>query len=467
MVQDLVLDSVLAQQVSVQSDSPSSFSSSSSSGSRFGFYSFVDDPTSPEAEQNSAWMISPQRQAMLATLKEENGFKLQTYSGSRKPESLFPESDEDSEYRLGPRDRVQELGDDEEKLLRQDIIRSQAPKILDLSQAPSQAPKALDLSQASNVQDQSQAPKVQDISRSTNKLVEGYSLSFTPRPNFLPQPAEPGTINSEQINFSAARQQFLRMEQDRLLDILSPPRSWSNPDLSWSGRVKLSKELNSRKKTEESPSSPTNGVGSRLDEPSLNLGSETPIQREIRLVQEREENLRLSRGLKPSKVEMVQIQTKLLHTPKTPEKNRVSLVIQQEIEKNQKEEPGQQEQERGEEFPSPCCPHRHSKETALLISQETSVASSTQTDSGVHRGTRSWLDNLESGLTSRGPGALDFVEREIEEALRREQELRESRRRYEAQMFSPPPLVEQATKMAVLQFYPAANTGMSLWSVGV
>ncbi|XP_056233539.1 mitotic interactor and substrate of PLK1 isoform X1 [Seriola aureovittata] len=541
-------------------------SPSSSSGSHCGFYSFVEDPTSPEAELNEAWMVSPQRQAQLATLKEEKGFKLQTYSSSRKPETLFSEGE--SQYEVETKNGIKVVGEEEEKQLRKEIIRSQAPKKNPV------------------FKDQLCVLENLDLSRSTNKLIEGFSVSYSPvssRPE-PPHPDEPGTIDNEQINFSTARQQFLKMEQDRLTAILNPlgssktPLNTSleqNPEVSSSRLVETFKDTTAFKPSEEGEtdlegkvmvcrteeclsrqSSVFDDLDSGLEELMVEVSGgytsdeglnndntqrdnrseyETPIEREIRLVQEREENLRRSRGLRhdDSRLEMVEIKTKRLQSPLTPikikEKTRVSFILQRQIqrENQSREEPQQQggnlgtynqdpsqqlediksdEQDKDRKAeerppsesgdtdlsPSPCCPHRHPEETQLSISQMSSAPFSSARESGVQdsRGflqdritslssrssspsfptltlereatsttPRSWRENLEStGLQSRGQGAPDFIEKEIEEVLRREQELRESREKTSRQLFSPAPLVEQATKMAISQFYPPANT---------
>ncbi|XP_076577858.1 uncharacterized protein misp [Chaetodon auriga] len=559
---------------------PSNPSSPTSSlDSHSGFYSFVEDPTSPEAELNEAWMVSPQRQTQLATLKEDKGFKLQTYTSRRKPESLFLESNGDSQYEVDLNNGTKEVHEEEEKKLRKEIIRSQAPK------------------RNPTFKDQLIALQNLDLSRPTNKLVEGFSVSYSPV-SFraeLPCPVEPGTVDKEQINFNTARQQFLKMEQDQLTALLNPLRSSKghlNISLRSDSNVSSSKQVETyhsmemsenttmfkssedetypeRKvtvcRTEESlsqQSSVFDDLDSRLEEVSVEVGGgytseegifkdniqgnqskstsdyETPIEREIRLVQEREENLRRSRGLKhkDSRAEMVEIKTKRLQSPLMPvkakEKNRVSFIIHQEIRKEnqRKEDPQQQrgilaryslnpphelqdikrqsdQQDEGkrtekrpqtesgdaEVFLSPCCPHRHPEETELYISQVSTAPSSfsggnsevqdtrcfhqdQMTSSSSHSSSptltplcdmtsttpRSWKENLEStGLQSRGQGAPDFIEKEIEEALRREQELRElraSREETNRQLFSPAPLVEQATKMAISQFYPPVDT---------
>lgn len=550
--------------------SPSSLGSST--GSHCGFYSFVEDPTSPEAELNTAWMVSPQRQTQLATLKEERGIKLQTYASSRRPKNLFSESNGDSHYEVGTNNGIEVVREEEEKRLRQEIIRSQAPK-----KRPAQK------------EDVSGLDKL-DLSRSTNKLVEGFSLSYSPvhsRPEPL-SPPETGTIDKEQINFSAVRQQFLMMEQNQQPELFSPLRSSKThlkmsplpaSDVSSTERqethhmMELSQETTLLRPLEEDQTDLQRQVTVSYTEDSLSRQSsmfddldcsledlssaytnnerklndnieesstkstrdhETPIEREIRLIQEREENLRLSRGLKHNENgEMVEITTKRLHSPLTSVRAKeTNQVIQREIQKeNQKKKGGilrlysldtpqkledtqrgldeVDEAKRREErphsesgdanvFPSPCCPHRHSEETELLISRMSSAPPSfTPKDSKVQetRGFNqdqltpssshffslspvhvqdmssntppSWRESLQSsGLQSRGGGAPDFIEKEIEETLRREQELRElriSREEANQQSFTPAPLVEQASKMAISQFYPPAATGTMIW----
>lgn len=513
-------------------------SPSSSLGSHSGFYSFVEDPMSVEAELNEAWMVSPQRQNQLSTLKEEKGFKLQTYTSSRKPESLFSESNGDSQYKLNPNNGIQVVQEEEAIQLRKEIIRSQAPK--------------------KTVKDQLSEREDLDLSTSTNKLIEGFSLSFSPlssRPESL-QPAELGNIDKEQINFSAARQQFLKMEQDQLTAILSPLRSsrtrlntslqsnldvFSSKQMETQHSVQVSEDMMPFKPSEEEETHPERRVmvsqteeslsrqssvfddlDSCLEELSVEVGGgstidkgekrqsacgyETPIEREIRLGQEREENLRRSRGLKhsDSRSEMIEIKTKRLQPPLTPiksrEKSRVSFMIQREFQRgNQRKdeplpqggilrhyssEPAQEpddpklgleqhdvdkrteerpmsESGDAEVLPSPCCPHRHPEETESFISQMSSAtssrgrmtsSSSLSSSSSFPTPTtpQSWRES--TGLQSRGQGAPDFIEKEIEEALRREEELRElraSREEMDIDTSSPAPLVDQTTRAPI------------------
>ncbi|CAB1418173.1 unnamed protein product [Pleuronectes platessa] len=486
-------------------------------------------------------MVSPQRQAQLLTLRVKQGFKLQTYTSSRKPESLFSESKEDSQYKVDPENVIQVVGEEEEKQLRKEIIHNQALKKSPMFKDPLPVLENLDLS------------------RSTNQLIDGFSLSYSPvssRPE-PPKPAESEAVNKEQINFSAVRQQFLKMEQDLLNPVLNPRKSSAihlspsfqqDPDVFLSRQVEtfdsveVSDDTDQFKPSEEDKTYPERKVtgcqieesrrrkssefddlASGLEELLLEVGggytsdegvfndntqhenigckstaeSETPIEREIRLVQEREENLRHSRGLKhaDSKKEVVQIKTKRLQsslkTIKVKEKTCMSFIVQRDIQKEieTSEETQQQGGILGQhhlDVPQQLEEVKHPEKTQLSITQDNSAFTAftvrdlnvqgsrhldqdpvTPSDPSLpsspaltpqHKLTwptpQSWKENLEfTGLQSRGQGAPDFIEMEIEESLRREQELRESREKTNHQLFSPSPGLEQPTKMAVSQLH--------------
>lgn len=454
-------------------------SSSRSSGSQFGFYSFVEDPRSPDAELNEAWMVSPQRHAQLATLKMEKGFRLQTYAPCRKPQSLFSETCGDSQYRVDLNDGVRDLEEDE-KHLREEIIRNQAPK------------------------------KLLTITDRGSGVTSGtWELS----------PAAADTVNKESINFSAARQQFLRLEQDQGTSLLKPGSCSKTLER---GSPQLRPEGNQHENmspTEEdpTPSSAVEDMDSGLEGLSVEPGSgssshmtpttrrspddkyETPIEREIRLVQQREQHLRVSRGLKISTAEIVEIKTRRLQSPlkaknldqgiqkvqKNEDQLKTNLQKQDDLkeeEKDQKEDERREERpESGDttDFSSPCCPHRHHEEADRM--SDLSSASEVQDARRIHPGcvastsgssspsTKtldwpcSWRESLHSsGLQSRKAGAPDFIEKEIEEVLKREEELRELRDKSFSQVCSSAPLeIENISRAAErqLQLSTAAGTG--------
>ncbi|KAL4634813.1 mitotic interactor and substrate of PLK1 [Arapaima gigas] len=353
---------------------PSSPGSTSSAESQQGFYSFVDEES--EAAKNEAWMSSPERQAKLETLREENGFKLQAYVEEKKPEKLFQDTNNDSCYRV---EGTQVVERDERKQMQErlEIIRSQAPR---RNLASAEEWSALNMSNSS-------------------QMLEDLSLRYSPSSTEKsPTEAESGPVDTGRINFSAARQQFLKMEQSK-----SSPSYHSSQELPTSKTQRRAFQQDggtdvSRKDTCESPSgeqlnasqsfgleavrknlfgsrntsvcgseetadmsqrcldsglkhSPGDHGSSRSDDSSKVLGweetdslssfkTETPIEREIRLAQEREESLRRERGIKWSDTtEMVEIKTASLLSQTRPpatvvkakERNRVSFFIQREI----------------------------------------------------------------------------------------------------------------------------------------
>lgn len=463
----------LSQQTGSSSEEPSSpsdpSSPSSSIDSHSGFYSLVDDPSSPEAELNTAWMVSVQRQNQLATLKKERAFKLQTYSSSRRPRSLFPEEVargdalQQEELKAG----VEVLLQEEQRRLRQEIIRSQAPRMKTWTRD-----LKLDLD--------------------SSRLLDGLS-PIQSKPEPLAPPAA-GTVNKEQINFKAAQQQFLRMEQQNqqpdLPDSLRPystrRRTRLNQGVASSARqenqdIEGPDQLDLQRKDSSRSQDLAAIVTSSQRRPNLGPRSsrstkdqETPIQRKMQLVQEHEEK-------KPSD-DQVQVQVTSNH------------LVQREVQtgsKNQRRDsrtlrlcsPEAPQKLEDDRFSSPCCPHRHSEETELLLSQRTSAASSSpriQETKGIYQdrltspfshvlllspstSPGSWRENLESsGLQSRERGTSDFIQQEIEESLRREQELQELRRsRTQIRSFTPDALVEQTSKEAINHLNPPRPAGIN------
>ncbi|XP_077390298.1 mitotic interactor and substrate of PLK1 [Festucalex cinctus] len=446
-----------------------------SSGSLCGFYSFVEDPTSPEAGLNEEWMASPQRQLHLATLKEDQAFKVQTYTSGKKPESLFPDSE--SQYQVPAESHCQVFGEEEEKQLRKEIIQKQAPKKNSTS-APS-------------------VPEKLDWSPSTGTLSKGFSLSYSAVRLEPPCPIGPGPIDRARIDFGAARQQFLKLEQGKrnVLEMEEEVAARSQ-----SGKVQTSTQVERRSSPSGRRSEPDRLAAGdlsaeadvfvdRIVKGKSDLHDETPIEKEIRLVQERQEKLRHARGLKHADglADMVEIQSRRVHSPLIPhkakDKNHVSFIIQPEKHEGNvgrwvpepaealldTNKPFQEDLHDQEVFLSPCCPHRHADETSSSSSPSPSphlqhVPSWTRS--------LSWRANQESsGLQSRKSSGPDFIEKEIEEALRRERELQEARRSRPESLASRPPRessgsggdfsLVSASKVTIKEFYHNRVSGLT------
>lgn len=375
---------VQARQVAVSEDgsdsedlrpsNPSSPGTASSTGSHVGFYSFVEDPASPEAEMNEAYMLSPERQAKLNTLKEKSAFRLQMYVEDRRPGRLFEEDDCDEPYHVKGSSKGNEAEDNPDRI---EIIRNQAPR------------------KNSVLKEQWSALENLDLSNTPQRLVDGFSLCYTPVSSKAEEvQVEPGTIDNKQIDFSAARRQFLMMEESKQKSFqqshqqllysaklrgrtlspkasIFPPRQVSQENSLRENQIQLRTQLEAKMKSVTLTEDPEDGLqrsarndvdsglgdrsagygsdGSISNDPStLEIGSnlsthnagETPIEREIRINQEREENLRRSRGiLRADSSEIVEIRTKPIRTYLSPQikplkpkdTNRVNFLIQREL----------------------------------------------------------------------------------------------------------------------------------------
>lgn len=201
----------------------------------------------------------------------------------------------------------------------------------------------------------------------------GPSDHGDPRPlGPLPStPREENRVAREQIDFQAARQQFVHLEQantktaplgpsTRAAPPCAPPgaspapKALSRPPLANGYVVPREPQVKGplrEKKVRGLPSGSSvqavNGPGSWAQEQSPEAPKETPIEREIRLAQEREADLREQRGLRrvAGQPELVEIPTRpvltkvsLAEAPRR-DRGRPSLYVQRDmVQETQREE---------------------------------------------------------------------------------------------------------------------------------
>ncbi|NXE42538.1 MISP protein, partial [Ptilorrhoa leucosticta] len=204
--------------------------------------------------------------------------------------------------------------------------------------------------------------------RHTGSVPTSFAICFDkPSPGRAVTPVDPENIDTEQINFSAARQQFLMLEKTSPGSFFSPgqqamsPRpesvtkvsreEWYSPETATTATRGYSSAGASQRTTDQSVyqtfnvdlRAGSNGLGKET-----RVSNETPIEREIRMAMEREENLWKERGIPrlTSSSELVEIQTKPvlnIHSSPGPgrkgkDRGRASLYVQREIEQEAKRE---------------------------------------------------------------------------------------------------------------------------------
>ncbi|NXI60088.1 MISP protein, partial [Chloroceryle aenea] len=220
--------------------------------------------------------------------------------------------------------------------------------------------------------------ELSSINTITSRQGEGrhpgsFSICFDkPSSRRVATPVDSENIDTEQINFSAARQQFLMLEKISPGAFFSPGQQAMSPKPELMTKVSRQEWHSPEMTTKAARDDSSAGVSSqsRMDKAvyqadSLSRGTtvqeevydprrtdtesdETPIEREIRMAMEREENLWKERGIQrlTSSNEMVEIQTKPLlsmHSSPGPgrkakDKGRASLYVQREIEQETKRE---------------------------------------------------------------------------------------------------------------------------------
>uniref|UniRef100_A0A8C5X9I7 Mitotic spindle positioning n=1 Tax=Malurus cyaneus samueli TaxID=2593467 RepID=A0A8C5X9I7_9PASS len=273
------------------------------------------------------WTPSPDRESKLEVVRSGSLYDLRAYKGEKKPSKLYDDEEQDL-YRVPPPNispqKARELEDERKEVIRSQVMRKS-----------------------------STIAESQSDSRHSGSVPTSFAICFDkPSPGRAVTPVDPENIDTEQINFSAARQQFLMLEKS------SPAtRGYGSAGASSQSRTDKVYQVYgvSSYKTPEKEEvyAPRKGTHTERSYPIgktsiLTKANETPIEREIRMAMEREENLWKERGIQrlTSSSELVEIQTKPvfnIHTSPGPgrkgkDKGRASLYVQREIEQETKRE---------------------------------------------------------------------------------------------------------------------------------
>ncbi|NXK13371.1 MISP protein, partial [Herpetotheres cachinnans] len=267
------------------------------------------------------------------------------------------DEDEEEQYRVPPPnispEKARELEDE-----RRDVIQSQV-----MRKSSTIAERWSSMDELSSI---SAGTGSQGEGRCAGSFTTSFAICFDkPSSGRAVTPVDAENIDTGQINFSAARQQFLMLEKTSPGSFLSPgqqamsPKPDSTTKISRQGShspevaTKAARGYSNDGTSNQSKTDKTVYQGynvsykTRVKEEEMKI-NETPIEREIRMAMEREENLWKERGIQrlTSSSELVEIQTKPLlsiHTSPSPgrkgkDKGRASLYVQREIEQETKRE---------------------------------------------------------------------------------------------------------------------------------
>lgn len=161
------------------------------------------------------WVPSPDRDSKLELVRQEELYDLRAYKGERKPAKLYSESDEELEYHIvaveASPDRLRELEDERKR-----IIEGQKVKMSPLRQW-------LSLDELGSEADSPPASPRKMPETSATELDRQFGTPDSRGTSFNQE-----NVDTEQINFLAARKQFLMLEQ-RKPDILQGLKPQSRP----------------------------------------------------------------------------------------------------------------------------------------------------------------------------------------------------------------------------------------------
>ncbi|KAM7081006.1 mitotic interactor and substrate of PLK1 isoform 1-T2 [Ciconia maguari] len=166
------------------------------------------------------WTPSPDRESKLEVVTSGSLYNLRAYKGKGKPSKLYDE-DEQEQYRVPPPnispEKARELEDERRAVIQGQVVR-----------------KSSTVAERWSSMDELSSMSAGTGSQGEDRQAGSFSTSFAicfdkPSSGRAATPVDPENIDTEQINFSTARQQFLMLEKTNPGSFFSPGQQAMSP----------------------------------------------------------------------------------------------------------------------------------------------------------------------------------------------------------------------------------------------
>ncbi|XP_028569612.2 mitotic interactor and substrate of PLK1 [Podarcis muralis] len=157
------------------------------------------------------WTSPPDRESKLEVVKSGSLYDIRAYKGETKPSRLYNGDEEELRYRIRPEEASPEKAEELEEE-RREIIRSQVVR------------KSTTMAEKWSSTEELEAINAgREAAPRTRSYSTGFAVCFdSPSSRWESSPVDPQNIDTEKINFAMARQQFLELEKVNPKMLLGP-----------------------------------------------------------------------------------------------------------------------------------------------------------------------------------------------------------------------------------------------------
>ncbi|XP_032639095.1 mitotic interactor and substrate of PLK1 isoform X1 [Chelonoidis abingdonii] len=177
--------------------------------------------TNSLAAERDLWTPPPDRESKLELVKSGMLYDVRAYREERKPSKLYSDDEEDLNYPLTHLDispeKAKELEEERKEVIQSQVVR-----------------RSSTVAEKRNCMEELDSLSTGSAGSHQAKQGGGYATSFalcfdSPSPVQVKMPVNSENIDREQINFAAARQQFLTLEKTKQRFLFSPRQQVMSP----------------------------------------------------------------------------------------------------------------------------------------------------------------------------------------------------------------------------------------------